>query len=288
VSTLSCRLILVGLVLAPGSAVLAQGPAKMVAADELDHKIRSNMNKVITLGAAMYNAGDQQGTYQFFRGALTAVGPVLGHRPALAKSVSEGLRKAALLPTPGQRAFALRAVLDEMLKTLPKGPGQEVVKPTPKPAAKSLYEQLGGAKGVDALVTDYLARVEKDPRVNFTRKGTPDEWKPTPENKAKLKKHMIEFVSTVTGGPKTYTGPDMKAAHKGMKISEAEFAASVEDLKTTLDKVKAPPAAKDKLLQMVEATRKDIVAKPGETPKPKDAGKPKDTPKPKDKDGKGT
>src|SRR5438552_1766351 len=40
-----------------------------------------------------------------------------------------------------------------------------------KDEKKSLYDRLGGEKGMTAIVDDFVARVMADPRVNFERKG---------------------------------------------------------------------------------------------------------------------
>src|SRR5262245_22064634 len=47
-----------------------------------------------------------------------------------------------------------------------------------KPKDKSLYERLGGEDAIKAVVDDVVARAAEDPKVNFTRKGTPKEFKP--------------------------------------------------------------------------------------------------------------
>src|SRR5687768_1154592 len=52
---------------------------------------------------------------------------------------------------------------------------------------KTLYERLGGEPAVTAVVEDFVGRAAADPKVNFTRKGTPYEWQATDANVAKLK-----------------------------------------------------------------------------------------------------
>ena len=53
----------------------------------------------------------------------------------------------------------------------------------------------------------------------------------------------------------------MVDAHKGMKITDAEFTALVEDLVKALDKFKVPKAEKDELLGALGGMKKDIVGK---------------------------
>src|SRR5262249_25955863 len=121
------------------------------------------------------------------------------------------------------------------------------------------YERLGGAKAIAAVVDDFVARAAKNPKVNFTRKGTDNEWEASKENVAVLKKHLVQFVSMATGGPKKDEGRDMKSAHKGMKITDAEFDALAGDLKATLEKFKVPAKEMKELLTIVGSTRKQIV-----------------------------
>ena len=130
-----------------------------------------------------------------------------------------------------------------------------------RPSERSLYERLGGEAAIKAVVDDFVGRAAANEKVNFTRKGTPAEWKPTPEGIDHLKKMLVELVGMVTGGPEKYTGRDMKATHKGMMISQAEFDALAGDLKATLDKFKVPAKEQDELLKIVASTAPDIVEK---------------------------
>lgn len=133
----------------------------------------------------------------------------------------------------------------------------------------TLYERLGGEKGVQMIVDDFVARAMADPRVNWERKGVtkggwyrrnkPVEWKPTGDDIAKMKKHIVQFVALATGGPATYEGGDMKQAHAGLHITNAEFDASIGDLKVTLDKLGVPNDEQKELLSIVESTRPQVV-----------------------------
>src|SRR5262245_56367433 len=64
-----------------------------------------------------------------------------------------------------------------------------------KPAPPSLYSRLGGEQAVSAVVDDFVARAASNPKVNFTRQGgTGREWEASPENVARLKKHLAQFI----------------------------------------------------------------------------------------------
>ena len=136
-------------------------------------------------------------------------------------------------------------------------------------AKPSLYVRLGGEEGIQAIVDDFIARALADPRVNWERKGIESggvlgfraksmEWKASPENLARLKKHVAQFLALSTGGPAVYEGRDMKSVHQGMKITNTEFDASVGDLKATLDKLRIPTDEQTELLAIIETTRPQV------------------------------
>jgi len=134
----------------------------------------------------------------------------------------------------------------------------------------ALFERLGGEKGITAIVEDFIPRALQDPRVNWDRKGATRvglfhheksaTWNPTPENVARLKQHLEQFLALASGGPAHYDGKEMKAAHTGMHITNAEFDAAVGDLKASLDKLQIPNTEQKELLAIVESTRPEIVA----------------------------
>jgi hemoglobin len=126
---------------------------------------------------------------------------------------------------------------------------------------KTLYERLGGEAAVKAVVDDFVARAAADKDVNFFRKGTKAEWKPSEDDVAKFKKLLVQFVSKATGGPDKYEGRSMKDAHKGMEITKEQFEALAADLKATLDKFKVPEAEQKELLAIVGSTADDIIEK---------------------------
>ncbi len=127
---------------------------------------------------------------------------------------------------------------------------------------KSLYDRLGGEPAVRAVVDDFVGRAAADPVVNFTRRGTVREWEASPQNVEHLKMGLRDFICVASGGKCEYKGADMRAAHRGMKITDMEFNALAADLKASLDKFKVPAQEQSELLAAVEGTRKDIVAGP--------------------------
>jgi hemoglobin len=128
-------------------------------------------------------------------------------------------------------------------------------------AGATLWSRLGGEPAVRAVVHDFVDRGAKNPKVNFTRVGKPNEWKPTPQDINTLEQRLVEFISENTGGPIKYKGEDMVTAHKGMQITNSEFDALAADLAASLDKFKVPKKEKDELIAVVASTRGQIVNK---------------------------
>jgi hemoglobin len=120
-----------------------------------------------------------------------------------------------------------------------------------KPMAdKSLYDRLGGQGAITAVVDDFVGNVAADKRINgfFARADVP-----------RLTGNLVDQICQATGGPCVYKGKDMMTAHKGMGISDADFAALVEDLVKTLDKFNVPTKEKGELLNVLGPLKPQIV-----------------------------
>jgi hemoglobin len=117
---------------------------------------------------------------------------------------------------------------------------------------KSLYDRLGGQKAITAVVKEFLGNVAADKRINarFAKTNIP-----------KLQQNLIDQITVATGGPGKYKGKSMAEAHKGMKITDDEFTALVEDLVKALDKFKVPETEKNELLGALGKLKPDIVGK---------------------------
>ena len=117
----------------------------------------------------------------------------------------------------------------------------------------TLYKRLGGREGIRGVVDDFVAFLVADPRVKdrFT--------KLTPAQVEKLKTNASDQICDATGGPCSYLGKDMKAAHNGMSITEADWSATVEDLIKALDKRNVAKKDQQELIGLLAPMKKDIV-----------------------------
>ncbi|MBP9085352.1 MAG: group 1 truncated hemoglobin [Kofleriaceae bacterium] len=124
-------------------------------------------------------------------------------------------------------------------------------KTTTAPAVeKSLYDRLGGKDAINTVVGMMLANVVGDARIN-ARFANADAQA--------LQGKLVDQICEATGGPCKYEGKDMKTAHTGMKVTEEEFGALVEDLVKALDAAKVGEKEKTELLGALGGMKGDIV-----------------------------
>jgi hemoglobin len=119
----------------------------------------------------------------------------------------------------------------------------------------TLYQRLGGKPAITAVVDEFVARVAADSRINAFFAATAAD----PQRLAAFKGKLVDQICQASGGPCKYTGKDMKSAHAGMGIREADFNALVEDLVGALDKLKVAAADKNTLLGVLGPMKGDIV-----------------------------
>jgi hemoglobin len=246
--------------LAVGSVSLrADAPPKGGDRKAADTQVFNTLRDVVNQGADLYNSGDWSGCYRLYEGALLGIRPFLDHRPELQKAIADGITRARANPDLSRRAFDLRAVIDKI---------RTDTNPNPKPpAAKTLWDRLGGEENVKKVVDDFVAAAAKDPKVDFFRGG---KYKLDDAGVAKLKRLLVEQISSVSGGPYKYTGRTMKEVHKGMGITDAQFDATASHLQAALERNGAKPDDVKAVMGVVGSTRKDIV-------EPKKDGPPKES-----------
>jgi len=122
---------------------------------------------------------------------------------------------------------------------------------------KSLYSRLGGKKSIQAVVDEFVNNVAADGRINKFFADTAKDQKRLASFKGKL----VDQICNASGGPCKYSGKDMKTAHRGMGITEADFNALVEDLVKALDKFNVGATEKNELLGALGPMKSDIVEK---------------------------
>jgi len=115
----------------------------------------------------------------------------------------------------------------------------------------TLYQKLGGADGIASIVDDVMSAHLRNPVVKTRFENIKD--------LDRAKKMAREFFCAGSGGPESYTGKDMLAAHKGMNISEQEYLAATDDIVGALNKHGIAEEAKKDVIAILYALKGDII-----------------------------
>lgn len=114
----------------------------------------------------------------------------------------------------------------------------------------SLYQRLGGKPALTAVVNELWALVAADTRINARFAHTRPEA---------FGGQLVDFLCQASGGPCKYQGKDMKSAHTGMQLDDAEFNALAEDAAKALDKFKVPAGEKNEVMNLLASLKGDVV-----------------------------
>jgi hemoglobin len=106
---------------------------------------------------------------------------------------------------------------------------------------RSLFDRLGGQPAINAVVHEFVVKTKADARINQFFANT---------DPVKLEQAMDDHVCSITGGGCTYHGKSMEAAHTNMHLSDADFAAFMDDLTATLAKLNVP---KREAMEVIDA-----------------------------------
>ena len=90
----------------------------------------------------------------------------------------------------------------------------------PAPAKTTLYQRMGGYDNLAGIVGDFLKQLGEDHAFDRFGQGR---GKNSLERARQL---IVDQVCSLTGGPCIYIGRDMKTAHQGLKITQAEWEAA--------------------------------------------------------------
>ena len=115
----------------------------------------------------------------------------------------------------------------------------------------TLYQRLGGAAGIARIVDDLVAAHLVNPVIKTRFENIKD--------LDHAKQMAREFFSAGSGGPETYTGKDMLAAHKGMNISEQEYLAAMDDVVGAIEKNGVSDDAKKDVIAILYSLKGEII-----------------------------
>jgi hemoglobin len=113
-----------------------------------------------------------------------------------------------------------------------------------------LFRAFNGRAGIERVVRGMLDRSAADPRTAEIFKAT---------DMVRLRRTLGEQFCYLLGGGCTYSGRDMKAAHKDLGLQAADMNALVEHLQHAMDAERIPFSDQNKLLAKLAPMKKDVV-----------------------------
>lgn len=140
---------------------------------------------------------------------------------------------------------------------------------TPAKSEKSLYERLGGIFPIALVVDHFSDALIKNPVVGQNSKNPQlREWHTNNlERLPGLKWMRTLWVAEVSGGPYKFvatkpgaTSLGLEEAHRGLKITPAEFDEVAAELGRTLDFAKVPKPEKDEVLKAFAAHKDEVTS----------------------------
>ena len=131
------------------------------------------------------------------------------------------------------------------------GPPDAADAEPPKP--KSLFERLGGRDGIAKVVDAFITSVTHNDVIKkrFTKLSK--------ERVEKFRSNLVAQICKEAGGDCEYAGKSMKDAHKGMKITEPEWNATVSAFKAALDENRVGENEQNDLIAAIAPMKEDIV-----------------------------
>ena len=112
---------------------------------------------------------------------------------------------------------------------------------------------------MDAAVDLFYKKVLADDRVNHFFEDV---------NMKRQIKRQKAFLSAAFGGPVAYEGKDMRAAHKNLDLTEADFTAIAENLQATLNDLKVDKDLSAEIMTLVASTKDAVLNKGKASGKP--------------------
>ncbi|MFE9723605.1 group 1 truncated hemoglobin [Streptomyces sp. NPDC005794] len=120
----------------------------------------------------------------------------------------------------------------------------------PIQAAPTLFESIGGADAVEAVVDIFYGRVLADPELSGYFEGRDME---------RLKRHQRLFVGQALGSKAPYPGRTMQRAHEGLAITSEAFDRVVGHLAAALKEAGLDDATIGTIAQTLLPLKPDIV-----------------------------
>ena len=123
------------------------------------------------------------------------------------------------------------------------------------PQGETLYRRLGGYDVIAAVIDEFLSRFGSDPRLARFGGGR------SLDSRQRSRQLLVDQICSLAGGPCVYTGRDMKTAHGGLGIIQAEWQATLQCVSAALEKYSVALREKEEFLAIFQRYKDDIVEK---------------------------
>ena len=120
--------------------------------------------------------------------------------------------------------------------------------------AVSDYDRIGGGAAVRVVVDRFYELILADDRLASFFTDT---------DMAQLKRHQVFLISQVLGGPASYEGRELQAAHAGLQIRPQDFALVVSYLVQALQEAGVDDEVIGRVGAALSETEKDVVTAEG-------------------------
>ncbi|MBA5776862.1 group 1 truncated hemoglobin [Stappia sp. F7233] len=117
--------------------------------------------------------------------------------------------------------------------------------------AKTLFEKYGGFKSVSRIVMSFYEKVLDSDQIGDYFEDI---------DMSRLIDHQTKFISTIMGGPASYTDDRLQKMHEHLKLSHADFDEMAALLRETLTEYGMDRADVDHIIREVEARRGPILS----------------------------
>jgi hemoglobin len=137
----------------------------------------------------------------------------------------------------------------------PAGTDKPAIPVVIPPEPDTLWKRLGGQKGVEKIVSEFIDSAIKDPSVKFERKG-----KLTDKEIEHIKEQFVILTSAFSEGPHEFKGKaNLADMHKAMEIKDAEFTAFKKNVENALKNNKIAHADTERIMEILETIRERFV-----------------------------
>jgi len=113
-----------------------------------------------------------------------------------------------------------------------------------------IYQEIGGAPALTAVVEDFYVRVLADARLAGYFRNS---------DMAHLKRTQVSFFAAALGGPEPYLGLSMADAHRDRNIGQVQFDLAVGHLTAALRACGVPETTTAEIIAAIAPLSDDIV-----------------------------